>query len=49
MTARLILSWALMAGLTYTEALTMRPGMIIDLYIIRRNHEDQRYGIRREE
>lgn len=36
---------ALVAGIGYTEALGLEPGMIIDLYKQRQRYDDQMHGI----
>ena len=42
------MSYALIAGLSYTEAQDMKPGMIMDLFLAKRNYDDQQHGIKRE-
>ena len=49
MTYRKIVSWGLIAGLTYTELQDMAPGFVIDAYILRRNYDGQMHGVRRGE
>lgn len=49
MTYRKIVSWGLIAGLTYTELQDMSPGFVMDAYILRRNYDDQMHGVRRGE
>lgn len=49
MTFRRIISWGLIAGLTYTEMRDMQPGLILDCFILRRNYDDQMHGIQRGE
>ena len=48
MTSRMVMSYALTAGLTYTEALHMAPGLILDLYLYRRNYDDEQHGVKRK-
>ena len=43
----MIVSWGLIAGLTIPEINRMRPGAVMDLYIYRRNYDDQLHGIMR--
>jgi hypothetical protein len=43
----MIVSWGLIAGLTLPEINRMRPGAVMDLYIYRRNYDDQLHGIMR--
>lgn len=49
MTFRRIISWGLIAGLSYTEMQEQTPGFILDCFILRRNYDDQMHGIRRGE
>lgn len=49
MTYRKIISFGLIAGLTYTEMQDLLPGFVIDCYIRRRDYDDQMHGIRRGE
>ena len=42
------MSYGLIAGLQKTDMMDMRPGDILDLFIYRRNYDDQENGIRRE-
>ena len=49
MTYRRIVSWGLIAGLTYTEMQEMQPGLILDEFILRRNYDDIMHGIKRGE
>ena len=43
----MVVSWGLIAGLTLPEIHLMRPGAVMDLFIYRRNYDDQQHGIRR--
>lgn len=43
----MIVSWGLIAGLRLEEIHRMRPGAVIDLFLYRRNYDDQQHGIRR--
>ena len=43
----MIVSWGLIAGLTLPEINRMRPGAVMDLYIYRRNYDDQLHRIMR--
>lgn len=49
MTFRRIISWGLIAGLSYTEMQDMLPGFILDCFILRQNYDDQMHGIQRGE
>ena len=42
-------AWGLIAGLRTDEMRNMAPGLILDLFIYRRNYDDAENGIRREE
>lgn len=42
-----MLSWGLIAGLTYTEMQGMVPGLVLDLYIRRRDYDYLLHGIQR--
>ena len=42
-------AWGLVAGLPYEEMQNMAPGVILDLYVYRRNYDDMEHRIRREE
>ena len=44
----MVVSWGLIAGLSLQEIHRMRPGQVMDLYIYRRNYDDQQHGIMRE-
>ena len=44
----MVVSWGLIAGLTLQEVNRMRPGAVMDLYIYRRNYDDQQHWITRE-
>ena len=47
LTYLLVVSWGLIAGLRVEEINRMRPGAVMDLFIYRRNYDDQQHGIRR--
>lgn len=47
MTKREVVSFGLIAGMTYGEMLRMSPGMIVDLYVYRRRYDDEQHGIHR--
>lgn len=49
MTFRRIISWGLIAGITYTEMQELPPGILLDEYVYRRQYDDQQHGIRRGE
>ena len=48
MTARKIESYGLIAGISRRDMLDMAPGEILDLFIYRRNYDDNQHGIQRE-
>ena len=41
------MSYGLIAGLTFGETLASAPGFVMDMYIARRNYDDEQHGIRR--
>ena len=45
MTYRKVLSYGLIAGLTYSEMRGMVPGMVLDLFIRRRDYDYLIHGI----
>ena len=47
MTFRKIVSYGLIAGLTYTEMTDLSPGFVMDCFIRRRDYDDEMHGIRR--
>ena len=44
----MVVSWGLIAGLSLQEIHRMRPGQVMDLFVFRRNYDDQQHGITRE-
>lgn len=48
MTARQCLSCGLIAGLTMREAMASAPGLIFDLFFMKREYDDVLHGIRRK-
>lgn len=48
MRARRCLSCALIAGLSYREAMAAAPGMIFDLFFMKRRYDDVLHGVRRK-
>ena len=44
----MVVSWGLIAGLRMEEIHKMRPGEVMDLFIYKRNYDDQQHGVRRE-
>jgi len=44
-----VLSCGLIAGLKPEEMWTMPPGLILDLFVYRRDYDDMEHGIRRQE
>ena len=49
MTYRKLVSYGLIAGLTYTEMQDMQPGFVLDCFIRRRDYDDAMHGIKRGE
>ena len=44
----MIVSWGLTAGLSLQEIHRMKPGQVMDLFIYRRQYDDQQHGIMRK-
>ena len=44
----MVVSLGLIAGLTLNEIHHMKPGQVVDLFIYRRNYDDQQHGLTRE-
>ena len=43
----MVVSWGLIAGLSVAEMHRMRPGAVMDLFIYRRNYDDNQHGLTR--
>ena len=43
----MVVSWGLIAGLSFDEVNEMEPGKVMDLFIYRRNYDDNQHGIMR--
>jgi hypothetical protein len=43
----MVVSYGLVAGLRLDEINQMRPGAVLDLFVYRRNYDDQQHGIKR--
>jgi hypothetical protein len=48
MTYRRVISYGLIAGLNRAEMQEMAPGEVLDLFIYRRNYDDNQHRITRE-
>lgn len=48
MTATKLIGYGLIAGLSYTEVLSLAPRVVLDLYIMRQRYDDALHGIRRK-
>ena len=48
MTPRTVTAWGLIAGISWTEQQNMEPGILCDLFVLRRAYDDEQHGIRRE-
>ena len=48
MTARKLIGYGLIAGLTYDEIMRCQPGAVLDWYIMRMRYDDQQHGIKRK-
>ena len=44
---RQVVSYGLIAGLSYGEVMRTPPGMVIDLYLYRREYDDQQHRLMR--
>lgn len=42
-------AWGLIAGLQFEEMQMMAPGVILDMYVYRRNYDDMEHGVRRRD
>lgn len=41
-------AWGLIAGLGMPDMRGMRPGLICDLFLLRRRYDDEQHGIKRQ-
>ena len=48
MTARKLIGYGLIAGLTIREIMRTPPGVVLDWYFMRVRFEDQQHGIKRK-
>lgn len=48
MTARKLIGYGLIAGLTYDEIMGQKPGAVLDWYIMRLKYDDQQHGVKRK-
>lgn len=48
MTARKLIGYGLIAGLTYDEIMSQKPGAVLDWYIMRMKYDDQQHGVKRK-
>lgn len=48
MTARKLIGYGLIAGLTYYEVMKSPPGAVLDWYFMRRRYDDEQHGITRK-
>ena len=48
MTYRQVVSYGLIAGLSYDQVMGTPPGMVLDLYLYRRDYDDQQHGLVRK-
>ena len=48
MTYRQVVSYGLIAGLSYDQTMRTPPGMVIDLYLYRRDYDDQQHRLKRK-
>lgn len=47
MTYRAVTAWGMIAGLSYEDTRRLSPGMLLDLYVLRRAYDDEQHGIKR--
>ena len=47
MTYAAVTAWGLIAGVSYTEQQTMRPGKLLDLFVEHRQYDDEQHGLKR--
>lgn len=48
MTARKCIGYGLIAGMTLTETLASPPGLVLDMYIMRRTYDDEQHRLKRK-
>ena len=48
LTWRRVSGWGLIAGISLAEQTDMLPGMVMDMYLTRRDYDDEQHGIRRK-
>jgi len=48
MTYRAVSAWGLIAGVTLKEQEALRPGFLLDLFVLRRAYDDEQHGITRK-
>lgn len=48
MTARKLIGYGLIAGLSYEQIMRSPPGAVLDWYIMRRRYDDEQHGINRK-
>lgn len=49
MTARTVTAWGLIAGVSWSEQQELTPGFLCDLFVLRRDYDDEQHGITRVE
>ena len=49
MTPRTVTAWGLIAGVSYEEQKELTPGFLCDLFVLRRDYDDEQHGITRIE
>lgn len=47
MTYAAVTAWGLIAGVSLTEQETIRPGLLLDLFVEHRTYDDEQHGIKR--
>lgn len=49
MTYRTVTSWGLIAGVSVSDQRHMAPGMLCDLFVLRRRYDDEQHGVKRQQ
>ena len=44
----MLIGYGLIAGLTLEETMESAPGFVVDMYVMKRNYDDEQHGIKRK-
>lgn len=44
----MVAAWGLIAGLSWSEMMTLRPNLVCDLFFARREYDDEQHQLRRQ-